>query len=332
MGLMKQKWIPQQNKCNKFKPNRSQSDQMRSPQRLRSFKVLYGLGYGLMLLLLVVIVNKIFNPVNGDPEQLNKAIDEKNNQYAKGNRFGFTDKERTTQKPHGIYRIAVLGDSYEKVWSHKLEKKLLAEYDSIEVIHWGLNGWSTLDEFNFFKSHGKDYDVDLLIIAWVDNDPDMGNIPPVHALDPAIEMPVLDKVCPPLAEAWVGHKEDVAYAAWIEKIYGKQNVDDYQKLLIAFKAVVDSTHTRTLCVMTPGPFDNDERDHFKLMEPIIKNSGTPCFNLYPVLSQKLKHYSNKELIANPVNGHPGEIMTEAMADEVETYLKENHYIPPSKKR
>ena len=40
---------------------------------------------------------------------------------------------------------------YEQVWSHLLEKKILAKYDSVEVLHWGRCGWSTLDEINFFK-------------------------------------------------------------------------------------------------------------------------------------------------------------------------------------
>jgi hypothetical protein len=313
---------------------------MTARNQLRLNKIIYTAGYVLLILLVLFLLNKVYYPANGDPNELNNAINTRNSEYARQNPFGFTDKKRSDKKQHGTYRIAVLGDSfiwgdgmpYEKVWSHKLETKLLMEYDSIEIMQWGKNGWSTLDEFNFFKEHGKDFDVDLLIIAWVDNDLDIGKIPPVHAIDPAKEMPVLNKICAPLAEAWIGHKEDRAYSAWMKKIYDKQNLEEYMNLLKNMGAYLDSLHLRGLYVMTPGPFDNNEEQHFSLMEPVLRNSGLPCVNLYPALYQKLHQYSNKELIANPVNGHPGEIMTEAIASEVEAYLKSKHYLPDSLKR
>lgn len=303
-------------------------------KHLRRFKLIYAIGYGLLMLAIIMLGNKIYTLATGDPEELNKAINDRNSRYARANSFGFTDKERSLKKPKGVYRIAVLGDSfiwgdglpYEKVWSHKLESKLLAQYDSVEVMHWGLNGWSTLDEFGFYKQHGKDFDVDLLIIAWVDNDLDIGKIPQVHALDPAKEMPVLNKICPPLADAVIGHREDVEYADWVSKIYSEQNLKEYELVLHDFAKCLAGNHTRALYVMTPGPFDDTEQRHFKQMEPILRNSGVACVSLYHSMYQKLRHYNSKDLIANPVNGHPGEVMTEEISTEVKDYLERNGYL------
>src|ERR1700749_3010656 len=115
---------------------------MRSAKRIRQYKILAWLVVGLLIIAILLTIKGIVSPGNAKDLALNKAINDQNTAYAKGNTFGFTDKERTPQTPKVKYRIAVLGDSfiwgdvlpYQKVWSHKLEAQLLAQYDSIEVI------------------------------------------------------------------------------------------------------------------------------------------------------------------------------------------------------
>ncbi len=265
---------------------------------------------------------------------LNYAINKRNAAYASGNLFGFTDRNHTPAKPKGVFRIAVLGDSfvwgdglpYQQAWSHRLERMLCAKYDSVEVLHWGYCGWSTLDEFNFYRQHGKDYDVDLLIIGWVDNDPDMGAWPLVVATDPATKYPLVFKILPSLARRWTNAQEQHDYKIYFDTMYSHENLDRYGSLLDTFNTFLKERHTQSLVVMTPRPLPNQMKERMDAVEPLIRKAGFSCLNLYLPMQKKLGGYTALQLQANPVNGHPGVLMTQEYANEVMQYLETNNYL------
>ncbi len=302
--------------------------------RTTQFKVI---GAALALVPLVILIKlgvDFFKMPGGGDYALNDAINKRNDSCASTNLFGFTDRNHTPAKPKGIFRIAVLGDSfiwgdglpYEQAWSHKLERKLLAKYDSVEVLHWGNCGWSTLDEFNFYKQHGKDYDINLLIIGWVDNDPDVGKWPEIRPLSVEQAYPILSQVYPTLARRWANSQEIIVTNKWYEHLYSDENLKDYEKLLTDFHDSLSAQKVESLVVMTPSPFLKFANWKFAKAEPLIRQSGFPCFNLYGPAQKKLGNYSLAQLQANPVNGHPGLLMTEEFANEVMEYLEGNHYL------
>ena len=309
-------------------------------KRLRQFKLISALLFSLLLAVLIYLAIRVLNSGSNSAIENNEAINLRNFIYSKGNSFGFTDKERKVVKPKGVFRIAVLGDSfiwgdglpYEKVWSHKLEAKLLNTYDSIEVLHWGKNGWSTLDELNFFKDYGKDFNIDLLIIGWVDNDPDMGKIQQIYPGKADKEFPLLYKICRPLANVMLRYKKDNEYRKWINQIYSVENLNDYQNVLNDFHACTTQNNVSVLYVMTPGSFKSRVKEHFEIIKPMIMKANFSCLDLYASAEKKFEHYSNAELKANTANGHPGELMTEEFAAEVKSYLEQNHYLQNIPKR
>lgn len=306
---------------------------LRSSKRIRQYKILAGAIFVLLLILIFTPLVDMFDAADGNAYELNRKINERNETCARANSFGFTDIPRSTQKAKGVYRIAVLGDSfiwgdglpYEKVWSHKLETKLRAQHHPVEVLSWGHNGWSTLDEYNFYQQHGKDYDIDLLIIAWVDNDPDMGKIPVVPAGDPQKQYPLIYKVSPSLAQTLLNNANNDLYNNWLQKIYSDSNLNDYKKLLSDFRQTLAQNKTPVLVVMTPGQFDSRTRRHFEMAEPLILQANFNCLNLYGLTEKQLENYSSAQIHANPVNGHPGDLMTEVFAEDVKVYLEGKGY-------
>jgi hypothetical protein len=287
-----------------------------------------------LLVIFVVQISHLFKAVATDDYELNKRINARNEAYATGNSMGFTDKERSVKKPKGIYRIAVLGDSfiwgdgmpYEKIWSHKLEKRLLEKYDSIEVISWGHNGWSTLDEFTFYKERGKDFDVDLLIIGWVDNDPDVGKIKQGSPKNPKNEYPFLYRLSPSLAQAKVNEVNSQLILSWVAQLYTESNLKDYQTILNGFTNYMTQHNTPVIMVMTPSLFCSYTKGHFDTVRPLIVKAGFTCLDLYAPAEKKLGHYSNLALQANSVNAHPGNLLTEEFAIEVQDYLEQIGYL------
>ncbi len=101
------------------------------------------------------------------------------------NTYGFRDQEWPLAKKDGNYRIIVLGDSvtngyrvkFEDRFTNRLQALLnqeLAEGGSInrfEVFNMGTNQYSTLQEVTIFKELGRNFDPDLVVLAYVLNDP-----------------------------------------------------------------------------------------------------------------------------------------------------------------
>jgi hypothetical protein len=92
------------------------------------------------------------------------------------NSHGFRDYERTYEKPPGVFRILVLGDSYiealqvqlEDAFTAQLEKMLNAHASSkrFEVLALGQMGFGTADEYVRYLNFGVDYDPDLVVVAF----------------------------------------------------------------------------------------------------------------------------------------------------------------------
>jgi hypothetical protein len=92
------------------------------------------------------------------------------------NSHGFRDYERTYEKPPGVFRILVLGDSYvealqvqlEDAFTAQLEKMLNANASSkrFEVLALGKMGFGTADEYIRYLNFGVAYDPDLVVVAF----------------------------------------------------------------------------------------------------------------------------------------------------------------------
>src|SRR5437773_186695 len=92
--------------------------------------------------------------------------------YVRINSDGLRDQEHTTTKPEGIFRIAVVGDSYceafpvsleEAFWSvmeKKLEECGAFPARKIEVINFGVSGYGTAQELLTVREKVEKYSPD----------------------------------------------------------------------------------------------------------------------------------------------------------------------------
>jgi hypothetical protein len=95
--------------------------------------------------------------------------------------LGLRDREISREKPPGVFRILVLGDSFaegkqvrlDETFAKQLERGLAERFPSQrwEVINGGVSGYGTADEIKFFEILGGSLDPDLVILAFcVGND------------------------------------------------------------------------------------------------------------------------------------------------------------------
>ncbi len=271
----------------------------------------------------------------------NDAINQANIARASKHPDGFNDAVRREEKEPGSYRVAVLGDSwvwgdgvsYDQIWSHKLEQLLLAAYPGrLEVISWGLRGWSTSDEFNFLKARGLKYHPDLLIMGFVPNDPDLGDyqqryfrlnsvtlIQPLRSLFPNAVNFLGEEL-----ESQLSRLVDIGYGNWEAKLYGPENLARYGQLLRQVADFCRENRLHLLVVHTPPNCNPAYQARFGSIAPLLEAAGIHYLDAYPAMVRELGQYTPRQLQANPANGHPGPLVTAVYAREVFAYLKKNY--------
>jgi hypothetical protein len=115
--------------------------------------------------------------------------------YVKINDAGWRDRQHTVAKPAGVYRVAVLGDSYseamhvsmEDTYWHLLEKKLtqcLAK--PVEVMSFAVAGYGTAQQYLTLKDVALPYQPDLVLLQFTNGNDVRNNS---RALEPEKERP-----------------------------------------------------------------------------------------------------------------------------------------------
>jgi lysophospholipase L1-like esterase len=91
------------------------------------------------------------------------------------NSLGYRDREHTTDKPPGVYRIVVLGDSVaaglhvernEDIFPPILEQILDRDGLRAEVINLAVSGYNTQQEVETLRERGLAYHPDLVLLAY----------------------------------------------------------------------------------------------------------------------------------------------------------------------
>lgn len=282
-------------------------------------------------------------------QALNKQINQTSKQQL--NSFGFRDHERAPQKREGVFRIVVLGDSFvwgdgirdqDDIWSHILEKKINEKYgDSVEVLSWGRNGWSTYAELEFLKGPGSDFEFDFLILSFVMND--------LHI--PKVSMPrrsfIWHKV------AWrlspfknttrflseqlnqflysLPYFKNWGYEAWQRSLYSEDNFRRYKEVIKELNRYLVKNNIQYLVVGVHTVKKSDIKNERGLLAEMFKENNMPYIDLHLEVMNRFGHYDNvkirKELWANPINSHPARPLSELYADSTLDYLEQNYLLP-----
>lgn len=152
------------------------SIQLGSPQSLKG-------SFGDPLQDYECIYKRSTNPILGFELKANYRNDHPDfiQTYERTNSYGQRDKERKLEKPDGVRRVLLLGDSviegYGLRESETISSRLEDLYSdgSTEVLNFGVSAYCTLAEVELLEVKGLQFDPDIVIIVFVENDFDNFN-------------------------------------------------------------------------------------------------------------------------------------------------------------
>lgn len=272
-------------------------------------------------------------------------LNKKNGKVASQNNYEFNDINHKIEKPSDKYRIAIVGDSF--VWGHgvedsvrwtrKLENLLGKNYEHVEVLHWGRNAWSGYDQVNFIKTEGYKYKPDLLINTFVINDPVNQNVYeyyffrrggfvyrnlvykyPGRLIGNALSL-LFDYSSNVGAQIF-----GISYNEWLENIYTEKNLNKYKNLLIDYKEFLNSKRIDYFFLFTPENNSPSIGYYFNKISSIMSDLKIPHYNLYPEIAKSFLGYEPYELWASSVNNHPGNLVTQKIAELTYKYVVNNY--------
>ncbi len=99
------------------------------------------------------------------------------------NSEGWRDLEHAVEKPSGVFRILVLGDSFmeansvelDDTFHRQVEELARASGKNVEVINMGVAGYGTLQEYLVFQEIGHLYEPDLVLVGFYDGNDVINN-------------------------------------------------------------------------------------------------------------------------------------------------------------
>jgi len=101
--------------------------------------------------------------------------------YERTNSHGQRDRERTLQKPEGIRRVLVLGDSVVEGYGLRENETIPCRLEdlypdgSTEVLNFGVSAYCTRAEIELLEVKGLQFDPDVVVLVFVENDFDNFN-------------------------------------------------------------------------------------------------------------------------------------------------------------
>jgi hypothetical protein len=226
------------------------------------------------------------------------------------NSQGLRDREYSHAKPKGVYRVLMLGDSTTLGWGVKAEEtaaKILERQlgPQFEVINAGVGNYGTVQESTYYKTLGRLFQPDLVILQYFINDPE-----PVPRLS---EVFLLDRsyLLAFTAARWDGLLRVLHlrpdWRQYYASLYEENNAafQATRRALVGLSENVRADGAQLLAVMLPElreindhyPFDRETRK----IKDILESERTPVVDLIDGLRG---HGPESSLWVTALDPHP----------------------------
>ena len=253
------------------------------------------------------------------------------------NSEGLRDREFSLEKPPGVYRVMMLGDSTTFGWGVKqedtaakfLERKLNAElpagYNHAEVMNTGVGNYDTVQEVTYYETIGWKYNPDLVVLVFFINDPEPV---PIEKKGFLIDRSYLIAFATNRIDGLMRHAG--VRPDW-KTYYASLYADDRpgfqacKKALISLANSTRSHDSKLLVAILPELHQiNGDSYPFKAAHQKIKDVMT-AENVPAVeLIDSLKNHGPEETLwVTPLDDHPNAKANNLVSDQLKSWILEN---------
>jgi hypothetical protein len=260
--------------------------------------------------------------------------------HVRVNSLGYREREFPAKKPPGVYRIAVVGDSFtfgqgikeEDRFSNRLERALNREGQRFEVLNFGRPGAETVDEVEMLKNAVIGVKPDFVLLQWLINDVEghdksgrPAELPllPSETLRPVLHRNsvlyyILDRQWGTLQHelGWTGSYLDYMRARFgdPESAGSREAAAELEK----FVALYRERHIALGIVLFREPRTTHRREYpFAFLHERVlaycSREGIDCFDLREPMDRAEEHAS---LVVNRFDGHPNAEANGIAAEEI----------------
>jgi hypothetical protein len=257
----------------------------------------------------------------------------------------YRDIEHSVEKPEGVTRIVILGDSFafgQGVADQEIFARVLARMagPQVEVINMAKGGWSTINQFMAFQREGLAYEPDVVIVAAVANDPEpspSGQQPEWRVFT---GIPVnldlfrfLDYQLNRLGDT-LGLR--LSYGEWEDSLYEPEGLGwtQWQLIVHEFGELLSSEEIPGYAFILPSAgwcktcvFSPEEK--YRLLEEGFAEVGFRAYNLFPAYSREFEGVPEKDLWALPNDRHPSAMVHKFYAEQMYSRLLADGLLPVS---
>jgi lysophospholipase L1-like esterase len=253
------------------------------------------------------------------------------------NSEGLRDREFSLEKPPGVYRVMMLGDSTTFGWGvrqedtaakfleRKLSAALPAGYSGVEVMNAGVGNYNTVQEVTYYETIGWKYHPDLVVLVFFINDPEPV---PVEKKGFLIDRSYLIAFATNRIDGVMRHIG--ARPDW-KTYYGSLYDDDRpgfracKKALISLANSTRSDGAKLLVAMLPELHQiNGDSYPFKAAHQKIKDvmaaENVPVLELIDGLKDR---GPEETLWVTPLDDHPNAKANALISDQLDQWILEN---------
>ena len=253
------------------------------------------------------------------------------------NSAGLRDREFSLEKPPGVYRVMMLGDSTTFGWGvrqedtaakfleRKLNEALPPGFNHAEMMNTGVGNYDTVQEVTYYETIGWKYHPDLVVLVFFINDPEPV---PVEKKGFLIDRSYLiafatNRIDGVMRHAGVRPDWKTYYTALYDD--NRPGFQACKKALISLATSTRSHNAKLLVAILPELHQiNGDTYPFKAAHQKIKDVMTAENEPVLELIDGLKNHGPEETLwVTALDDHPNAKANNLISDQLEQWILEN---------
>lgn len=261
----------------------------------------------------------------------------------KTNSSGMRDDEPQPKDDDSSHRIAIMGDSYtfgfgvpgDQAYPSVLEHLLNARMngEKFETLNFGVGGYSTRDEALLLKHRAINWDLDLVVLGYVLNDPEIDPIQPLHAYyrDPVWwQNSNLLRLIAKAKRDWdvlrLGSGDYFRYLHSTKSYKWQSAVDALEDI----ESVAAAKEIPVLLVIFPFVEPESWANYpYKELHQQVADAANEVGIHVVDLYEDMSGYSAEALMVIPDDSHPSQLGHKVAAEAIYQWIAENLRVPDS---